>query len=55
MTEGELEKTRNDYIQLSRETAERITRFWLELEEYLDAPFVGPPGPIAELSTIGNG
>ena len=28
MTEGELEKTRNDYIQLSRETAERITRFW---------------------------
>lgn len=28
MSEGDLEKTRNDYIQLSRETAERITRFW---------------------------
>jgi uncharacterized protein (DUF2336 family) len=28
MSEGELEKTRNDYIQLSRDTAERIIRFW---------------------------
>jgi uncharacterized protein (DUF2336 family) len=28
MGEGELEKTRNDYVQLSRDTAERIIRFW---------------------------